>query len=326
MTARGAVDLCCFDPDPKRAEAVSARMQARLAESLRYILDQCAGRVQFPDAEMTAFLDRLATGPVSPLVFGAYCDLVLALDSNAHDQAQAIFSEIAATPNIAAGPRIIDLTDATLDGAADRYRRFADTDVKMPISIRPPKPEDAAYDRALIGEALAVLDAGNRSLADEIQILLREIVLASGPFEGVSSFMLWGATILSVRTHKTVIDMVQALAHESGHNLLFGLCAYGPMHENDDAARFSSPLRTDPRPMDGIIHATYVSARMHQAVQRLADAGVLNALQMDEARANNASIAKGFAHGMEEIENHARLTPLGRTIMDGAKRYMNTYT
>jgi hypothetical protein len=319
------VDLYCFDPDPKRAEVVAARMQTRLAESLRYILDQCAGRVPFPREGMAAFLDRVAAGPVSPLVFGAYCDLVLALDSNALDEAQAIFSEIAAATNIRSGPNIIDLADPNLDVAANRYRRFADTDLTTPISIGPPKPEDAAHDRGIIGEALAILDAGNRSLADEIRILLREIVLAAGPFEGVSSFMLWGATILSVRSHNTVLDMVQALAHESGHNLLFGLCADGPMHENDDKARYSSPLRSDPRPMDGIIHATYVSARMHQAVQRLADSGALNPAEADEARATNAVNAKGFTHGMEEINHHARLTPLGRVILEGAKRYMDDY-
>lgn len=320
------MDLYCFDPDPKRAEAVAVRMQARLGESLRYILDQCAGRVPFPREGMAAFLDRLATGPVSPLVFGAYCDLVLALNSNALDEAQTIISEIAVAPNVRPGPRIIDLTDhPSLDLPANRYRRFADTDMTMPVSVGPPKPDDAAHDRALISEALATLDAGNPSLADEIRILLREIVLAAGPFEGVSSFMLWGATILSVRSHKTVIDMVQALAHESGHNLLFGLCADGPMHENDDKARYSSPLRSDLRPMDGIIHATYVTARMHQAVQRLADAGVLNALQMAEVRATNTNNAKGFAQGMEEIESHARLTSLGRTILEGAKRYMDAY-
>jgi hypothetical protein len=53
--------------------------------------------------EMAAFLDRLATGPVSPLVFAAYCDLVLALNSNDLGEAQAILSEIAEAPNTVPG-------------------------------------------------------------------------------------------------------------------------------------------------------------------------------------------------------------------------------
>ena len=47
---------------------------------------------------------------------------------------------------------------------------------------------------------------------------------------------------------------------------------------------FSSPLRTDPRPMDGVVHATYVVARMHQTISRLLDAGVLSETDQAAAR------------------------------------------
>ena len=85
MMAADLIDLTGFDPSRGRAEAVSARMRGRLAESLRYIVDQAAGHVTVPAAEMERFLERLASAPVSPLVFGIYCDLVLAIDANALD-------------------------------------------------------------------------------------------------------------------------------------------------------------------------------------------------------------------------------------------------
>jgi HEXXH motif-containing protein len=119
--------------------------------------------------------------------------------------------------------------------------------------------------------------------------------------------------------------MVQTLAHESGHNLLFGLCADGPLHENDEKQRYSSPLRVDPRPMDGIIHATYVTARMHQSVQRLLDKGTLDDAQAEEARAANVTNAKHFAMGLGTLDQHAKLTPLGRTVMANARAYMARY-
>jgi HEXXH motif-containing protein len=119
--------------------------------------------------------------------------------------------------------------------------------------------------------------------------------------------------------------MVQALAHESGHNLLFGLCADGPLHENDNDERFTSPLRRDPRPMDGIIHAAYVSARQHQSVQRLLDARVLDDAQQRQARAANVANAKHFAMGIDTVDRHAKLTPLGQSAMDNARRYMAAY-
>jgi len=324
-----SVALAGFDPGRDRAEAVSARMRYRLADSLRYIIDQAGSRLPTAPDATEAFLGRLERGPVSPLVFGAYCDLVLAIDADALDAARLLLAEIIAAPNSPPGPFIVNLGDPATDIEADRYRRLVDTDADMRCTIFPPPLEAAARVRSLVGQAFMLLDRGNPALADEVRALVREIVLAAGAddpaatqFDGVSSFMLWGAVILNVEAYKTVLDMVQALAHESGHNLLFGLCAHDPLHENGDDERYASPLRSDPRPMDGIVHATYVSARMHQAVQRVADAGVLDAAQAEEAQAANNANAQHFAMGMETVGRYARLTPLGRAVMDGAERYM----
>ena len=327
-----SIALAGFDPSGARAEAVNVRMRRRLADSLRYIIDQAGEHLAVAPAAAGAFFTRLEHGPVSPLVYGAYCDLVLAIDADALDEARELLAEIIAAPNCPAGPRIIDLKDPKSDGKANRYLRLVDTDVDAPFSIAPPPPALAAHVRTLIDQAFRLLERGNRPLADEVRGIVREIILAGGAddpdaieFEGVSSFMLWGAVVLNVDSYKTTLDMIQALAHESGHNLLFGLCAHGPLHENGDTERYSSPLRTDLRPMDGIVHATYVTARMHQAVRRLADAGVLDAAQIAEARDANIANAKRFAMGMETIDLHARLTPIGRAVMDGARRYMAAY-
>jgi hypothetical protein len=88
MAATIPIDLTAFDPSLARAEAVSERMRRALADRLRYIIDQAAGHVTVPTAEMAGFLRRLAGGPVSPLVFGTYCDLVLALDGDDLDEAR----------------------------------------------------------------------------------------------------------------------------------------------------------------------------------------------------------------------------------------------
>ena len=329
----GTVDLTAFDPSRERAEAVSARMQGRLADSLLHIIDQADGIVPFPRAEFSAFVSRLATGPVSPSVFGAYCDLVLALDADSLDEAQTLFREIADAQNVAWGPLIRELADPDQDPDSNRYRRFADGDPDMPLIIQPPPADLAQNARRLLSEAFALIDAGNPELSGEVRVLLREIVLAVGSenikglrFDGISAFMLWGGVVLNVGGYKTALDMVQALAHESGHNLLFGLCAHGPLHENDDRERYPSPLRPDERPMDGIVHATYVTARMHQAVQRLLMRGALSQTQIPQAEQANTENAKWFASGMQTIDRHARLTPLGREVMGRAQDYMREYT
>jgi HEXXH motif-containing protein len=324
-------DLTAFDPSRWRGEAVNARMRKRLDDSLRYIIEQADGHVAIPHIELRGFFDRLKCGPVSPLVFGAYCDLVLAFEADDFGTAERLLCEIATAPNVEDGPHIVDLAEPEADAAAERYVRLVDTDPDAKVLISPPGAASCRL-RALIGQAFAMIDAGNPALGAEIRAIVREIVLAHGAedtrglkFDGVSSFLLWGGVVLNVEGYSTALELVQALAHESGHNLLFGLCAHGPLQSNGDSERHPSPLRTDLRPMDGIVHATYVTARMHQSVQRLLDGGLLDQPQRREAEQANVNNVQHFVSGLETVDRCARLTPLGEEVMAGAQDYMRAY-
>jgi len=93
----------------------------------------------------------------------------------------------------------------------------------MPVIIAPPPADIARRTRELIGDAFALIDAGDPELGQEIRVLVRELVLGLGSenelglqFDGISAFMLWGGVVLNVSGYKSVLDAVQALAHESG--------------------------------------------------------------------------------------------------------------
>src|SRR5262249_35485744 len=149
--------------------------------------------------------------------------------------------------------------DPKQDATAQRYARLlldSDTDDSVQFEVFPPSHEAAANCRHLIKQAFDLMDAGDPALAAEIRALLREIVLAAGTleskamtFDGASAFMLWGAIIINANRRKGELTMVQMLAHESSHNLLFGFSANESLVENSPEERFPSPLRLDPRPM-----------------------------------------------------------------------------
>ncbi len=317
-------------PNPARAAALDARMRERLADSLRYIRSQSVDHLGFPEPAFDRLLARLAEGPVGSSVFAVYYDLVLAIGQDDLAEAQRCIDEIVSLAGKAPyGPAIVALKDYRTDRVSDRFRRFVDTDPENHFVILPPAPEKVEACRQRIAAAFALLDRAAPALSDEIRMLLREIVLAVGPdrpdamlFDGASSFMLWGALVLNADSYQNDLDMVQVLAHESGHNLLFGLCADGPMIENDDSERYASPVRRDPRPMDGIVHAAFVIARMHQSVQALLDADAVAAGQEAEATTALANLQRNFAHAMNTVDRHALLTPLGRSVMEGARAYM----
>jgi hypothetical protein len=324
-----ASDAASFAPCAERARRLDLRMRRRLAESVRYVAAQVREALAPDPGELARFLARVESGPMSARAFAAYYDLVLALDADDLAEAGQRLAELLSAPAAPASLCIRALGDPRSDRDADRYRRHVDTDPEQPLAIEPPPPELAAACRARIEAALARIDRGDPQLGAEIRTLVREWVLAVGPpdpdalsFDGASSFMLWGAVVLNAAGQTTTLDMLQALAHESGHNLLFGLCADGPLVRNDDRARFASPLRADPRPIDGIFHATFVTARMHRALAQQLAAGTLDAGERAEALRALAAHREHFAQGLAVLDRHAQLTPLGAAVLAGARAYM----
>lgn len=299
-------------------------MRQRLADTLDYVFETVDETLGVSRAEAAEVAARIRAAGQSPNRFGAYYEMVLALENDELDEARAAARELLAQPDMG-GTRIAAIDDRSADEAA-RYRRLLIPDPAMA----------GQPSRSLLGETCArveaafdLLDRGFPEMAAEIRELLREVVIAEGPtdpkaptFDGASSYMLWGATLLNARGQSSVLDTAQALAHESGHNLLFGFCVSESLVDNADDELFTSPLRTDPRPMDGVVHATYVVARMHQTVSRLLEAGAVDAIAKNAALADLQAHCANFAAGDQVIREGARLTPLGAEVIESAREYM----
>jgi HEXXH motif-containing protein len=299
-------------------------MRERLADTLDYVFGEVGPDLGVTRDRSRALVHRIRSSPQSPHTFGAYYDLVFALENDELEVARSFAKQMMAASSI--GEASIGAIDDRPPEEQDRYRRLLMTDMDYAV---PPSPELMLAYRKRLDDAFKLLDAGFAEMASEIRALLREIVVAAGPedpnaitFDGASSYMMWGAVLLNARGQKTVLDAAQALAHESGHNLLFGFSASGPLVENPDDELFSSPLRKDPRPMDGVFHATYVVARMHQTLSRLLESGVLDAEQTELAIKDLAAHRKNFEAGDAVVREGARLTHVGRQAIEAARHYM----
>jgi hypothetical protein len=325
--------LHAFAPSAERVLFLDQRMRSRLAESLRYILLQGEGILKIPQEKFHQFLTGLEAHPVSPLAFSFYNDTVLAIEEDDIESASGFLTELTKLPARATGLEILELPDPNQDVIGARYARFLNEDPSIKFEIFPPEKQVASDCRAQIRDALALLDEGDPDLAGEIRALLREIILAAGTkdpkaltFDGASSFMLWGAIIINANRSDGAIGMVQMLAHESAHNLLFSFSADQPLVENSPDELFSSPLRKDPRPMDGIYHATFVTARMYRAVRQLLASGLLDNAAKEKAQKDLAENARLFKQGIETVKKFGKLSPLGERVMCGASDYMASAT
>ena len=71
---------------------------------------------------------------------------------------------------------------------------------------------------------------------------------------------------------------------------------------NEAEELYPSPLRNDPRPMDGVVHATYVIARMHYTMERLLESGLLTDEEEREAADWIERNAQGYGEGVVVVE------------------------
>jgi hypothetical protein len=317
-----------FEPSARRGRALDQQMRRRLADTLDYVFGEVGEQLDVDSADAERLVAGVRSERQSFNLFGIYYEIVLALEKEDVDRAKRLTREL--FQQRPAGRTAIGTIESRDSAQVERLRRLILSDLGTTT-----EPDAALLEstRKRIDDAFALLDRGFPQMSAEIRELLSEIIIAAGPedpkaltFDGASSYMLWGAMLLNGRGQDNVLDTAQALAHESGHNLLFGFCSSGPLVDNADEELFSSPLRKDPRPMDGVFHATYVIARMHQTVSRLLDAGVLDEREREAAIADLGAHRRNFDAGDRVVRDGARLTPLGAEVIAAARAYMASAT
>jgi HEXXH motif-containing protein len=300
-------------------------VRAGLADSLTTVFDNLDS-----PPHVAALLSRIRAGPVAPALFGVYFELVLALFEGRDDQAKLLVDEVS-RPSTARSDtlRIVTLEDQDLGpGQSRRYQRLLRADVGG--DVQPLSPQHLAGAAARLRQALDLLRLAAPDLWAELIGLVREIVLTrpeEGPrgftFGGASSFALWGALVLNAASFGGRLDIAVSLAHEAAHTLLFGLTLGGSLTQNDPAERYPSPLRQDRRPMEGVAHATFVTARMIYALEALIAAGLLSDGEAMQAREQLAANELACDAGLKTVSSGVRFSPAGAPIFEGLRQYLD---
>jgi hypothetical protein len=318
-----------FSPDSAHAARCDRAMHAGLADSLRHVCAASDGKVEFDRGAIERLIGDIEAGRrLSPTAFAIYYELVPALMAGRLDDARARFAELARQRPIDRSFCVMALGEPTMAEKEARYLRFMSNDPAYRHVFLPPPAEDLAAFKRQFASVMELLEQAAPELLAELKALISELILVVGPkdatvhFDGGSSYQLWGALFLNAVRHKTRIDVIDSLAHESAHSRLFGLCTEEAPVTNPDEELHPSPLRAEARPMDGVYHATFVSARMHWAMSRLIASGLLTEEERILAiRARDAD-RRNFESGYKTVAAHAQLTRTGQLALDAARAYM----
>lgn len=314
-------------PSGARGAALDAAVRTRLAASLTVVAEAADGVFPCDVPAIRALANAVDAHPVRPTVMMRYAEAVTAIGGGDPVAAAAALRALAdPVLRTAAVPRVTTLRDEDLGpGGAAAAVRLLDDEPGQALRLA---PLDAAA-LAVAGRRVSVaLDLLGPDFKAEINHVAPEVLaVRSAPgsavaFDGATSFYLWGCIALNIEAKPQDVALAEALAHESGHAVLFGLTMGGPIVSNPGTERYVSPLRDDARPMEGIAHATWVLARMHLATATMLESGRLEPRARALAESRLVAIARDYAAGLSVMAEHARFTEAGAAAFAPAEAYM----
>ncbi|MDE8650301.1 aKG-HExxH-type peptide beta-hydroxylase [Novosphingobium album (ex Liu et al. 2023)] len=324
-----------FEPSVARARECRRAMDEALWSSVRQLLAD--GEAGAPAS------DPAITGPTDLLDYGAYFDLTLVPPAEAEVPAGArasatrhLLGRLALADDLeprTAPPRVTNFSAETYSAdQMERMRRWWDTEPANRMAITRATDDEFARACEQAAIAMAHLRDAAPELHGEVETIVLDIVFSRPDgtnlinYGGASSFALWGAVTINAETQREWAQLYRQIVHETGHNLLFGMAREQPLVMDNPAERRPSPIRADARPMDGIFHAAFVSAREALAFDLLLcrheDVGCLS----DDDAGVFADLLElsvlAFWDCIETLRAEARLTELGQAILADCEAYM----
>lgn len=318
-----------FDPEPTRSAAVDAAIRQSLANSIATLMTEITHSGIEVKGDVCAWREHLLRHAAPARLWACYHDLVqaiLRLDEAAVPSIAAELLSALPAPIPLPGSVVTLSRDSLGDTDLPRYLTVIDNDVERPLYLLPVAREEVKRIEVLAIAARDLLAETAPALLDEIDTVGHEIVLATSceplAFGGAATVFLWGAVILNPARVPDRVTLVESLAHEAAHALLFGLTLGVDLTTNDPSERYGSPLRSDLRPIEGIVHATYVLARMIYALDAIGASRRLTAGERELIERKVDHNLKSYAVGLQTVEAHARFTPAGAAIFDACRRTM----
>ncbi|MEM9072152.1 MAG: HEXXH motif-containing putative peptide modification protein [Myxococcota bacterium] len=168
---------------------------------------------------------------------------------------------------------------------------------------------------AVLRDALSLIADVLPDFRREIGLVLQQIVPV-GYDEHTHLSASYGEArgTIYLTLHPNVLTMAEALIHEVSHNKLNALLELDPLLHNAFHPLYSSPVRPDPRPLQGVllaVHAFLPVARLYEGL--LARGEKVEGRFREVCRLND--------EGAQVLAQHADATPVGQGVLDEMARW-----
>ncbi|MEP2783899.1 MAG: HEXXH motif-containing putative peptide modification protein [Pseudoruegeria sp.] len=318
-------------PHTARVTELRGEIQSRLFTSLHHIIfDVLVTKFGSPitEAELRSFIfdGEKYPGPTLFALHGALLKAVLDDDTSEIPELFRIIKTIQewnywAPHSFSTKPLSEDVLHK--DEVFLLKRAFAD-DVGLTTALVAPQHSDVERGAMLITGALDILKQSAPTWSEELSLLANQIYFAVGDtesglrFGGAAVFDAFGSILMNPLGFQSVEAVLMAFVHESSHQQMFLYHLNDPILLNDASAVYTSPLRKQPRPMEGIFHAMWVSARMTVAAEAVLSAAH-DVPWKSDLRAQQIRAYDAFRDCEQTVAEHAKLTEFGQDLFDSAR-------
>lgn len=191
-----------------------------------------------------------------------------------------------------------------------------------PLNLKKSEPADLEKTRHFLAQARKILNKYDPEAFGEVTTFLPQIMTYNcAETVSSSSFNLFGLGFThNAASARTVMDYIFFYIHEAAHTFLFTLACDDALVLNEFNERFSSPIRHDPRPMEGIFHAFFVAARFMLVLPNLNVQEWGNTSETDRYQELSEKLKRIYSECKKLIQAHAKLTPLAQELFENTYR------
>lgn len=208
------------------------------------------------------------------------------------------------------------LTEAWEPLYIEHMRKYEPKDINGRSTIVIPLLGDAILEHVEpINSAIELIQAVDPVIYKEYEELVSRIKLFDGRvLRGESGNSSFGAIFFRIppKDDDAVSYWIEHIVHEISHLKLEILSGYDEFFMNDPNERFKAPIRRDPRPMLGILHATFVLSRMVRVFNTLVLSDKTNIHYQNRLKL----VTNQFESGLTTLRENGKLTVLGKQLFD----------
>jgi len=310
--------MLTINPDGFTARKAKTFQAEKVKKSIIYLVNECIKKLKLQDEKITSTCSLLKNiRECNPEIHFLHYQLQTAMRQQDVSNTRLYLEKtIKAVNNHSLSQDIciasIGNTEWEAFAVAEAIRLTRE-DCGREAEIRPASNAELELAANSIAGALESMRNHDPDMLDEIQEHVLLIRLFAGKVTmGFTDERILGAMMLRLPGDNIdpVLYYIEHIVHEASHMHLNCLMSMDPLILNARDERFISPIRPDPRPMTGVFHATFVSAKIARTFMKIyqstKNADLLHPL---------AETLDETLRGLNEIQRHAKLTSHGKALI-----------